>query len=136
MTMFELYLQSGTQYEKISNVTSFIGEDASGQFGILANHARMMTCLIYGLARYKLKDEEVEYIALPGGILYFVNNQLYISTRHYLRSKNYQEILNLMDEQLSSEEEKLKSIKESLHHLDEEMLKRLWELKRQGHYEI
>lgn len=132
MSTFELYLQSGTQYEKISNVISFIGEDHSGQFGILPHHARMMTCLVYGLAKFQQKDNEVEYLALPGGVLYFIENQLYVSTRHYIRSKDYQTILIAMDKELLAEEEEIKSIKESLHRLDEEILKRLWELKRQG----
>ena len=131
MSTFELHLQSGTQYEKFSDVISFVGEDNSGQFGILPHHARIMTCLIYGLAKFQQQNNEIEYLALPGGILYFTDNQLYICTRHYLRSTNYQTILTAMDNELYIEEEEVKSIKESLHRLDEEMLKRLWNLKRQ-----
>jgi F-type H+-transporting ATPase subunit epsilon len=136
MNTFELHLQSGTQYEKIPDVISFVGEDVSGQFGVLANHARMMTCLIYGLATFRCRNNETEYLALPGGVLYFIRNQLYINTRHYLRSKDYQVILTAMDEELHNEEEGVRSIKESLHRLDKEMLKRLWELKQQDYYEI
>ena len=132
MSTFELHLQSGTQYEKIPDVISFIGEDNSGQFGILPHHARIMTCLIYGLAKFQQLNHEIEYLALPGGILYFIDNQLHISTRHYLRSKDYQAILTVMDKELRAEEEEVKNIKGSLHRLEEEMLKRLWELKRQG----
>ncbi len=135
MATFDLHLQSGTQYEEIHNVISFIGEDDSGLFGILANHARMMTCLVYGLAKFRYENNELEYLAVPGGVLYFLNNQLRICTRHYLRNKDYQAILIAMDEELHIEEKKLSSIKESLNRLDKEMLKRLWELKRQGYYE-
>lgn len=135
MNTFELHLQSGTQNEMADGVVSFIGEDESGQFGIQANHARIMTCLVYGLARFRLHNDETEYLAMPGGLLYFLDNRLYISTRQYLRSKDYQTIVTAMDEQLRREDENVRSVRESLQKLDKEMLKRLWELKRQGYYE-
>jgi len=131
MATFNLYLQSGTQYEEIPNVISFVGEDASGQFGILAHHARMIACLNYGLARFRCDNNEISYLALPGAVLYFVANKLNISTRHYIRSKNYQEIETAITETLQIEEESVRNIRETLHRLDEAMLKHLWELKRQ-----
>ena len=136
MNSFELHLQSSTQYEQIHNVVSFVGEDASGQFGILANHARMMTCLKFGLAWFRYDNNEIEYLALPGAIVYFIENQLYISTRHYFRNKDCQAVQSTIKKQLQSEEENLSHIKESLHRLDEGILKRLWELKRQSDYGI
>ncbi|CEG57758.1 F0F1 ATP synthase subunit epsilon [Legionella fallonii] len=136
MDSFDLYLQSATQYEKIHNVVSFIGEDASGQFGILAYHARMMTCLKFGLAWFRYDNNETEYLALPGAVVYFNENQLYLSTRHYFRNKEYQVIQNSIAKELQIEEEHLASMKEHLHRLDEEIMKRLWDLKRQEHYGI
>lgn len=134
MDGFDLHLQSSTQYEIIHNVVSFVGEDASGQFGILANHARMMTCLKFGLAWFRYENKEKEYLALPGAVVYFIDNQLYISTRHYFRNADYQAIHVLIEKELHIEEENLLHIKESLHRLDEEILKRLWDLKRQDKY--
>lgn len=136
MNTFQLHLQSATQNEKINDVISFMAEDRTGQFGILANHARFMTTLVYGLAKYITQKHETEYLVLPGGLLYFVNNQLYISTRHYLRNNNYQTLLIIMDKELNIEDEKIRSTKESLHRLDEEILKRLLTLKQQNYYEV
>ena len=135
MDSFDLYLQSTTQYEDVHRVVSFVGTDASGQFGIYAHHARMMTCLSYGAVTLRYANHQVEYLALPGGVLYFKHNCLFISARHYLKGNNYQGILMLMDEELQKEETSIRSTKESLYRLDEEMLKHVWELKRQGHYE-
>ena len=45
MTDFTLLLQDATRTTSIAGVTSFVGEDDSGSFGILAGHARMMTSL-------------------------------------------------------------------------------------------
>ncbi|WP_106225079.1 F0F1 ATP synthase subunit epsilon [Legionella pneumophila] len=136
MELFTIHLKSATQYETRDRVVSFVGEDHSGQFGILAHHDRMMTCLKFGLAWFRYENDETEYLALPGAVVYFIENQLHIVTRHYVRHKDYQAIQMAIEEELHWEENNLSRIKESLHRLDEEMLKRLWELKRQNTYGI
>lgn len=130
MTIFVLHLQSATQYERIEGVVSFVGEDSSGCFGILGGHERMVTILSFGLARFRTSDEVWHYLALPGAVLYFVEDQLYLSTRRYLRDTDYKRITSSLREQLLVEEERLRGLKESLRRLEEEMYKRLWKLKR------
>ena|SRR5213080_3335213 len=130
MTPFVLHLQSATQYERIERVVSFVGEDTSGCFGILGGHERMMTILSFGLARFRTSDDVWHYLALPGAVLYFVENQLYLSTRRYLRDTDYKRIASSLREQLLVEEESLRSLKENLHRLEEEMYKRLWKMER------
>ncbi|SDZ00683.1 F0F1 ATP synthase subunit epsilon [Nitrosomonas sp. Nm33] len=131
MKTFNLHVQSATQYVYADDVISFVGEDSAGSFGILANHERMMTAMDYGLARYQLQDGGWIYLALPGGILYFTNNNLYLSTRHFLQDKDYQRISKGLLEQLLKEEEALRALKESLAHLEQEMFRRLWQI---GHF--
>ena len=130
MNTFSLHVQSATQYEHIEGVTSFVGEDESGSFGIRARHARMMTALSYGLARYQLKDSSWHYLAFPQAILYFVDNALYISTRRFLHDADYQRISAGLLEQLLKEEEGLRTIKESLLRLEQGMFRRLWQMGR------
>lgn len=132
MKTFTLHLQSATQYERIEGVASFIGEDASGSFGIRGRHARMMTALTYGLARYLLQDNIWRYLAFPRGILYFADDALYISTRRFLHDADYQRISKGLMEQLLREEDDLRVIRESLHHLEQEMFRRLWQMGRRG----
>ncbi|HEU0282853.1 MAG TPA: hypothetical protein VFQ99_03650 [Gallionella sp.] len=127
-----MHLQSATQYERIENVASFVGEDESGSFGIRARHERMMTALTYGLARYRLQDNSLRYLAFPRGILYFAGNALYISTRRFLHDADYQRISAGLLEQLLKEEEELRTIKESLYRLEQEMFRRLWQMGRRG----
>ena len=81
MSQFVLNLFDATHEQRITGVTSFIGEDASGCFGIQPNHARFMTTLVFGLARFRLGTEDWQYLALPGAVVYFNNNALTISTR-------------------------------------------------------
>ena len=132
MKPFILKLQDATRSEEIANVTSFVGEDASGSFGILAGHARMMTSLIIGLARFRIGENTWKYLALPGAVLYFHDNVLTLSTRRYLLNDDYMHISQALQQQLLTEEEKLHTMRESLHHMEEETLKRLWEIGRKG----
>ncbi len=130
MKPFVLHLQSATQNERIENVTTFVGQDASGSFGIMAGHQRMMTPLLFGLARFRTGGSEWQFLALPGALLYFVDNELFLNTRRYLRDQDCTRITQALDEQLRTEEAALQQVKESLHRLEEEMFKRLWSLGR------
>ena len=85
----------------------------------------------FGLARYRIADQAWQYLALPGAVLYFKDNELAIATRHYFRGNDYQQISALLTEQLLAEEEALHGMKDSLHRMEEEILKRLWQLGRE-----
>ena len=127
---FVLHLQDSTQYERIDQLVSFVGQDDSGLFGILADHARMMTVLSFGLARYRTADDRWHYLAVPRALLYCLDNNLYLSTRRYIRDDEYSRISQALEEQLVTEEAELRSIKESVHRLEEEMFRRLWRMGR------
>lgn len=132
MTTLVLHLQAATQYERIDGVSSFVGEDASGSFGILPGHERLLTVLALGLARYRVGSDPWQYLALPGAVLYLVDNQLYLNTRRYLRDSDYQRISAALEAQLLAEEESLHGMKESLQRMEEAMFKRLVQMGRRG----
>jgi F-type H+-transporting ATPase subunit epsilon len=127
---FNLHLQEATRAEKITGVTSFVGEDASGSFGILAGHSRMLTALVTGLARFRVGADAWQYLAMPGAVLYFKDNVLTLSTRRYLLDADYMRISQALQQQLLAEEEHLHAMKTSLHRMEESMLKRLWKMGR------
>jgi F-type H+-transporting ATPase subunit epsilon len=133
MKSFVLHLQDATHYERIDQVASFVGQDDSGLFGILAGHARMMTVLAFGLARYRTTDDHWHFLAVPRGLLYCTDNNLYLSARRYIRDDDYAQISQALEEQLVTEEAALHRIKDSLRRLEEEMFKRLWRMGR-GEY--
>lgn len=130
MSGFVLHLQDANRHERIDGVTSFVGEDASGSFGLLPHHARFMTPLVYGLARFRVGKEDWQYLAVPGALLYFVDNELFVCTRRYLCDDNHERISQALREQLIAEEAALAGVKESLRRMEEEMLRRLWEMRR------
>lgn len=130
MSQFVLNLLDATHEQRIAGVTSFIGEDASGSFGIQPHHARFMTTLVFGLARFRVLAEDWQYLALPGGVVYFNNNELTLSTRHFLIDTDLERISLLLEQQLITEEENLRATRESLHRMDQVMLKRMVALQR------
>ena len=130
MKTFRMTLCDATRQDDFENVVSFVGEDASGSFGILAGHVRLMTSLLFGLARFRRADAVWHYLAFPGALLYFVNDKLSISTRRYLLDDDYGRISTALQEQLLAEEEDLRVMKESLHRMEEALLRRMWEMNR------
>ncbi|MDD5412314.1 MAG: F0F1 ATP synthase subunit epsilon [Methylobacter sp.] len=130
MNQFVLNLLDATHEQRIAGVTSFIGEDASGCFGILPHHARFMTTLVFGLARFRIISGDWQYLALPGAVVYFNNNELTLSTRHFLMDTDFERISLLLEQQLIAEEENLRVTRESLHRMEQAIFKRLRTLKR------
>lgn len=132
MSSFTMKLLATDQQQNIRGVTSFVGEDASGSFGILAGHQRLITSLVFGLARFRCDSGPWKYLAVPGALLYFIDNQLHVCTRRYLIDTDYERISTLLQEQLVTEEERMRALKSSVRQMEDQILQRLWELGRQG----
>jgi F-type H+-transporting ATPase subunit epsilon len=130
MRTFVLHLESATQYERIEGVVSFVGEDASGSFGILPGHGRMSTVLEVGLSRFRVAGGEWQYLAAPGAVVRCAEDELHFSARRYLRDSDLERVRVALQEELLAEEDALQSVKLSLRRLEDEMLKRLWKLGR------
>ena len=130
MSSFTVHLLAADRSEVIDDVTRFTGEDASGSFGLLAHHDRFMTVLSFGLARLQRADGMTEYLGFPGGLLYFRDNELRISTRRYLRDTNVARISEALTRELLEEEQALIQTRRKLHRLEAEMLKRLAQIGR------
>jgi len=130
MSGFTLHLQSAARYERIADVASFVGEDATGSFGILPGRARFMTLLEYGLARFRTAGGPWHYVACPGAVLYFAADELCLNTRRYLRDADYGRISALLADQLAHEEAELETVKDNLQRLERELFRRLRDLDR------
>jgi len=128
MSGFTLHLQSATQYARIEGVESFVARDASGAFGLLAGAERMMTVLAFGLARYRPEGGAWRYLALPGGLAYFVDGELYVSTRRYVEGGDWRSVAAAVDSTLQAEDSAMRTLKQSVTRLEREMVRRLWRL--------
>lgn len=131
MSGFPLHLNQATRCERIEGVTAFIGEDKTGQFGIHPGHERFMTIHVFGLAQFRVGTQPFEYLAVPGGLLYFVGGELFLCSRRLFRHRDYREVALALTEQLAAEERDLHGLKQSLRRLEDEMLKRLWRIGRE-----
>jgi F-type H+-transporting ATPase subunit epsilon len=127
---FSLILRDATSARGIENVVSFVGTDASGSFGLMAGHAYCMTCLELGLARFRCQDGDWQYLAMPGAVLVFRDNILSLCTRRYFIDADYDRITDALTRQLLAEEETLREVKQSLAQLEQEVMRRLWQLER------
>jgi F-type H+-transporting ATPase subunit epsilon len=132
MKFFSMKLQDATHSEVVDGVASFVGEDSSGSFGIQAGHGRIMTSMTFGLARFRVQSGDWKYLALPGALLYFHDDTLTLSTRHFVMDDDYQRISAVIREKLLAEEAELKGLKESLRRMEEEFLRRMWQLGQTG----
>ncbi len=132
MTYFSLQLRDTRQWQRLEGVRIFVGEDETGTFGLLAGHAPFMTHLVFGLARFQCETGGWQYLAMPGAILYFKDNQLRLSTRRYVVSADYEQMSSVLHDTLLEEEQQLADMKHKLHRLEEDVLRRIWELGREG----
>lgn len=130
MSGITLHLHSAVRSEQIDDVVSFVGTDASGSFGIQPGRARFMTILDYGLSRFRSSRGDWFYLACPGAVLDFAENQLTVSTRRYLCESDHQRISELLIGQLAAEEFELKTVKDNLQKLEQALFRRLRNLDR------
>jgi F-type H+-transporting ATPase subunit epsilon len=128
MNTFTLELNDSSQLEEFADVYSFVGEDASGSFCIRAGHVRFMTILSFGLARFRSPNREWQYVAMPGATLLFHADRLWIGTRRFVLDHDYARISRLLQEQLLAEEQVLQKTRSSLRRMEEELMRKLWQL--------
>jgi len=128
MNTFTVELCSTTRQDTVTGVNAFMGEDESGSFSIWAGHERLSTVLDIGLSRFRGSDGRWRYIAAPGAVLYFTDNVLTLGMRKYWIDEDFNRITALLNEHLSQEEAELAEVRKSLRRMEEELLKRLYDL--------
>lgn len=128
MNTFRVELLAADRGQTIDGVASFIGEDTSGSFGLMAHHVRFMTVLTFGLARLRTADGAWQYAGLPGGLLYFVDNELRISTRRFVMGSDAAAIADLLAQEMLAEEQALAQTRRKLRRLEAQMLERMAQL--------
>ena len=130
MNTFRIMIRDNSRSETIDGVASFVAEDTSGSFGLLAGHARLMTSLVFGLARFRTRAGPWQYLAMPGAILLFEDNVLSLNTRRYLLGGDYEAMSSALVEKLALEERSLKEMKRTLHQIETHVLKQMLEMNK------
>jgi F-type H+-transporting ATPase subunit epsilon len=127
MNSFQLRLLSTEGVRDIDQVEAFVGSDASGSFSIWARHQRLITVLAFGLARYRCRQADWCYLAMPGAVLHFEANRLQLISRSILVDADYQRISQRLTEQLLAQEQRLQTTKQGLRHMEEQLIRQLWQ---------
>ena len=130
MNVLQLSLESATDRLEESAAVSFVGEDPSGQFGILPGHARFMTPRSAGLCRYRRQAGDWRYLGTTGGILYCADGTLHIATRRFLTGDDPDRLSAELERQLAAEAEASRELRESLQQIEQGIVRRLWQLRR------
>ena len=91
-----------------------------------------MTALEFGLARYRTGATDWQYLALPGGILRVAAGEVWLFTRRYLEDSDYRRLGGEIARQLRAEEAALRETHVSLQQMEQQLLRRLWELEHRG----
>ena len=126
MRTFAIELSSQERAERIDDVVSFVGVDASGSFGILAGREPLATTLSWGLCSLRTADAKTrQYVAVPGGVLYFANDVLHLSARIYLRDDDPERIVGRLTDEMRAEEETSRDMHALLKDFDRELMRRL-----------
>ncbi|MBK6288188.1 MAG: F0F1 ATP synthase subunit epsilon [Gammaproteobacteria bacterium] len=131
---FRMEVYDSRQLACVEEVWQFVGEDASGCFGLMAHHQRFMTVLESGLARFRhgLDDAvaDWEYLAFPGALLSFEDNVLRIIARRFWRHADFDQISRILEEQMLRDQQASQQLRLSLAKIEENMMLRIWELKK------
>ncbi|HTX59327.1 MAG TPA: F0F1 ATP synthase subunit epsilon [Verrucomicrobiae bacterium] len=126
MRAFAIALSSMDCSERIDGVTAFCAGDRSGRFGILAGREPLATTLSWGLCSLRIGSEaNRQYLAVPGGVLYFAQDVLHLCARLYLRDDDPERIVQRLTHEMHAEEESSRSMHALLRDLDRELMRRL-----------
>lgn len=131
MKTFSLTLIDTLETTHFDTVTQFIGADAEGSFGLLADHIHTVALLRYGLARFADNRGIWHFLAMPGGVLRFVNNQLTITTVRYFLGDSEDAICESLEAALQQTDSEVYKAKAALSKIEHSLIKRLVELSSQ-----
>jgi len=114
----------------LTGVVALRAEDASGGFTILPGHIALLTILTPGLVRLGYENDEQEFVGQPGSLLRVEAGSVTLTSRRLFRGKDADAVLELMRHQLADEESRLRSTRATLKHMEDEILRRIFEMDR------
>jgi len=126
MRLFTIALSSQERVERVEGVVGFVGADRSGSFGILGGREPLATTLSWGLCSLQKAEASTrQYLAVPGGVLYFAHDVLHICARLYLHDDDPERIVRRLAEEMRTEEKSSREMHALLKNLDRELMRRL-----------
>ncbi len=132
MKVFTLLLLDSRGTHRFDDITQFIGADMLGSFGILAGHVHTVALLRYGLARFIDQAGVWRYLALPGGVLRFADNQLIVTTVRYFLGDDRTLICEQLADEMARADSEIHTARATMSEIEHSLVRRLAELSSQG----
>lgn len=132
MNTFTLTLIDSGEMTRFESVRQLIAADEEGSFGILAGHAHTVALLRYGLARFIDDGGVWRYLAMPGGVLRFADNQLTITTVRYFLGDNPDAICAELEAAMRQTDSEVHRSRAALSEIERSLVKRLADLSSQS----
>ncbi len=114
----------------LTGIVALSAEDASGSFTLLPGHMALLTILAPGLVRLRYESGALEFVGQPGSLLRVEAGKTTVTTRRLFRGEDAEAVLELMRRQLADEESRLLSTRATLKHMEDEVLRRIFEMDR------
>ena len=127
MSGFTLTLMDCQGADRFDGVEQLVAADSTGSFGLLARHERMVAVLRYGLARF-LRAGTWRYVALPGGVLRFAENELTIVTVRYFLGEDRAAIVDQLTAEMTRTDSEVRRVEATLAEIEQSLIRRLGEL--------
>lgn len=132
MKTFALVLQDISKEWRDDRVYSFIARDASGSFGLQANHETFVTCLQPGIAGFRGHDRQWCYLAQPGSVVIFIDNHLYLATTQFVMNCDREVLVQLLDTEWRAAEQEIRISKQSIARVEQALARKLWEMSQRS----
>ncbi|MGJ0517138.1 MAG: FoF1 ATP synthase subunit delta/epsilon [Methylomicrobium sp.] len=132
MNTFTLTLIDTSETTRFESVRQLIAADEGGSFGLLAGHAHTVALLRYGLVRFIDDGGVWRYLAMPGGVLRFADNQLTITTMRYFLGDNPDAICAELEAAMQQTDSELHRSRAALSEIERSLVKRLADLSNQS----
>lgn len=112
-------------------VTKITAEAEDGSFGLLPRHIDFVSALVPGILSFESGGGE-EFLAVDEGILVKCRSDVMVSTRRAVRSRNLEEMREVVEKEFRTMNEREKKTRSILAKLEADFAKRFLKLREQG----
>ncbi len=112
-------------------VTRVVAEAENGSFGILPKHIDFVAALAPGIFSFE-SDAGEEFMAIDEGVLVKCADDVMVSTRRAVRSRNLGELKRTVEEEFGTFDEREKKTRSILAKLEADFTKRFLKMREQG----
>jgi F-type H+-transporting ATPase subunit epsilon len=107
-------------------VDKISAEAVNGSFTLLPRHIDFLTALLPGILAFEHNGSE-EFLAVDQGLLVKIKDEVLVTTRDAVRSRNLDELKKAVDEQFAAENEQERQTRTALAKLESEFIRQFLE---------